>query len=71
MKPHNFATLLALTAIVGMTGCLPRNGKRHQKCGLKDCQRTTTHNGGYCCAAHCKLDRERRRAMEVEGEELG
>ena len=31
--------------------------KKRQKCLLKDCNKTTTHNGGYCCAEHCKLDR--------------
>ena len=35
--------------------------KQAVKCGLRDCARTTTHNGGYCSAAHCKLDRERRK----------
>ena len=31
------------------------------KCLLKDCTALTTHNGGYCSAKHCKLDRERRK----------
>lgn len=61
MKPHNLATMLAAAAIIGMTGRPLRDEKQPRKCRLKDCHRTTTHNGGYCCAAHCKLDRERDR----------
>lgn len=33
--------------------------KPGRKCRLPDCQKTTTHNGGYCCAEHCKLHRKR------------
>jgi len=32
-----------------------------RRCRLKDCARFTSHNNGYCCAKHCKLDRERRK----------
>ena len=32
------------------------------KCLLPHCAVLTTHNGGYCSAEHCKLDRERRKA---------
>lgn len=35
------------------------NNKPSRKCGLPGCERTTQHNGGYCCAEHCKEDRER------------
>ena len=58
MKRHNLATMLAAAAVLGITG-MPLGGekKKEKKCLLKDCQRTTTHNGGYCCAEHCKLDR--------------
>lgn len=34
--------------------------KQPKKCLLKDCQATTTHNGGYCCADHCKKDRKKQ-----------
>jgi hypothetical protein len=54
--------MLAAAAIIGMTGRPLREEKKPRKCGLKDCQRPTTHNGGYCCAEHCKLDRERNRS---------
>ena len=64
MKKHNLATMIAAAAIIGMTGRPLRDEKKPGKCGLKDCQRTTTHNGGYCSAAHCKLDRERNRPNE-------
>lgn len=30
-----------------------------KKCLLKDCQKMTQHNGGYCCAEHCKKDRKK------------
>lgn len=33
--------------------------KPGRKCRLPDCKETTTHNGGYCCAEHCKLHRQR------------
>jgi hypothetical protein len=51
------------SAALGVTFSLLEPDKKKQavKCGLNDCARTTTHNGGYCCAAHCKLDRERRK----------
>ena len=28
------------------------DNEQGRKCRLKDCQRTTTHNGGFCCAEH-------------------
>ena len=28
--------------------------KQERKCLLKGCEEMTTHNGGYCCAEHCK-----------------
>ena len=31
--------------------CAPR------KCSLPGCGETTTHNGGYCCAEHCRQHR--------------
>ncbi len=51
--------LAIAAAIIGPTVRPLRDEKQPRKCGLKDCHHTTTHNGGYCCAAHCKLDRER------------
>lgn len=31
------------------------------KCRLKDCAQIAPDDKDYCCAAHCKLDRERRK----------
>ena len=31
------------------------------KCGLPSCKTMTTHNGGYCCAEHCKEHRRIQR----------
>lgn len=39
-------------------------GKIKTQCLLKGCEAMTSHNGGYCCARHCKLDRERRNAIK-------
>lgn len=35
--------------------------KPKRKCLLPDCNKFTAHNGGYCCAAHCKLHRLQRK----------
>lgn len=59
-------TMYAASAILGMTGRPLRDEKPARKCLLKDCQRMTEHNGGYCCADHCKLDRERKRFKEIQ-----
>jgi hypothetical protein len=37
---------------------LPKD-KKGNICLLPECNRTTYHNGGYCCAEHCK-EHERR-----------
>jgi len=29
-----------------------------RKCLLPDCTRFTTHNGGYCCAEHCRKNKK-------------
>jgi len=52
---------LALAYILGgaMFPHVPEKPER--KCRLKDCTRMTTHNGGYCCAKHCTLDRKKRK----------
>jgi hypothetical protein len=58
-------SVIQMCAIAGMMGMFesfsPPEKKKARKCGLKDCQNQTTHNGGYCSAKHCKLDRERRK----------
>lgn len=30
------------------------------KCLLPGCEVLTTHNGGYCCAEHCRMDKKAR-----------
>lgn len=34
------------------------------KCGLPGCSVLTLHNGGYCCADHCRDDRQRLRQQK-------
>jgi riboflavin synthase len=33
--------------------------KKKKKCLLKECNNLTSHNGGYCCPEHCKLNRQK------------
>ena len=37
--------------------------KEAKSCSLPGCTEKTTHNGGYCCAEHCK---EHRRILREE-----
>ena len=60
---HSYLALLAATTMVGGVFGNPSSKKQPRKCLLKDCTRETTHNGGYCSAAHCRLDRERRKVL--------
>lgn len=60
MNNFTLITIIAALASVGVT-FRPEEPKKPRKCRLRDCQRMTTHNGGYCSAAHCKQDRERNR----------
>lgn len=34
--------------------------KPEKQCQLPGCENKTTHNGGYCCADHCREHRARR-----------
>lgn len=65
MKSKNsLAQFLAAAAVLGMDmSCFNRAEKPARKCLLKDCENITKHNGGYCCAEHCKTDRERLRKI--------
>lgn len=60
MKPNSLAAAIIAGSMFG-TGGILNSYKTSRKCLLKDCQVFTRHNGGYCCAYHCKLDRERRK----------
>lgn len=42
--------------------------KTPTRCGLPGCSHTTTHNGGYCCADHCRLHQRERRTANVKDE---
>ena len=42
--------------------CYGNLPKEEKKCLLPGCNKMTTHNGGYCCADHC---REHRRIRKV------
>lgn len=41
--------------------------KPKRKCRLEDCDELTSHNGGYCCAVHCRVDQERQRGKRGKG----
>ncbi len=60
MKRDAFQLTLAAFAL-GLHSFDNREYKRPKKCRLKDCQEVTTHNGGYCSAEHCAMDRKLRR----------
>lgn len=71
MKQHSridfeFMRMMGL-AIAGIDILPAPKLKKQQKCLLKDCNKTTTHNGGYCCAEHCKLDRSRNHGKNNQG----
>jgi hypothetical protein len=55
-------TMLALAglAAIGMaeTPYHYQQEKQPKKCQLPSCDKLTLHNGGYCCAEHCKQHRE-------------
>ena len=54
-----------LIELFEVNGYLPLNtkiGKRKpwRKCALPICPKFTEHNGGYCCAEHCREHRRVR-----------
>ena len=66
------SALLAVTAMAISSGMTTTYGpilpprrdpppKTPQRCALPGCNHTTTHNGGYCCADHCRLHRRELR----------
>ena len=56
VKANPIASLLDL--LIGISGVyVPK--KVINECLLPGCNNLTKHNGGYCCAEHCKQDRER------------
>jgi len=47
-----------LTGIFGLPPSLRERKREARKCALPGCDKLTTHNGGYCCAEHCKQHKE-------------
>ena len=62
VKTRNLAGIIAAAALLGSLPSRTGDTKPIRKCRLKDCTRMTSHNGGYCCPKHCRLDRERNRS---------
>ena len=55
--PEHAASLLDAA-----TGRRRPQERKAQSCVLPGCEAMTTHNGGYCCADHCREHRQRQRA---------
>jgi hypothetical protein len=64
MKKWSFLAAAALCMGVNpLPYQLRKPDKPFKACSLPDCHKTTNHNGGYCCASHCK---EHRRLLKIE-----
>ena len=48
---------MALSSGIKLPYSLRKPDKNSHKCLLHSCTNTTNHNGGYCCAEHCKRHR--------------
>ena len=61
-RPRSHVTS-AMAAMMGLAGMAPeyREPKPMRKCLLKGCEKMHNHNGGYCCAEHCKQDAQELR----------
>jgi hypothetical protein len=59
---HEYAAR-ALAAACGIRRPPERTAHR---CALPGCEAMTTHNGGYCCADHCRLHRRERRTANEQ-----
>jgi len=46
-----------LAALSGMYPVRYARIRQSRKCLFEGCTNMTDHNGGYCCAEHCKQDR--------------
>lgn len=64
--PNNIVAASAVLGCnVGMTLSLPQE-KPLRRCLLPGCGKMHRHNGGYCCAEHCREHRGRiRKDKEV------
>ena len=63
-KQNRPSAVELITAIYGICAPIPLwrpiEEKPLKKCLLPGCENMTRHNGGYCCAEHCRLDKRRR-----------
>ena len=66
-KRANFAAFLAMAGVLGMgIPSFNDEGKPNpKKCSLPSCENLTEHNGGYCCAEHCRQHRAEIRANKA------
>lgn len=39
--------------------------KPEMACSLPECNEKTTHNGGYCCAEHCRTHRQMQKEKRL------
>ena len=63
MKKDNLLGLASMAALAGVNvDKLVCSIKKQRKCLLPECENMTDHNGGYCCADHCKMHRAMNRA---------
>jgi hypothetical protein len=66
-------TILPLMAFSNMCGNLFAPGRKielerkFKKCSLPSCNIETDHNGGYCCAEHCKEHHAKLRSPDPVG----
>ena len=44
---------------IGIPNYKDKEEKKSTKCLLPSCNNMTNHNGGYCCAEHCKEHRKK------------
>jgi len=60
--------LMAFSAMCPMPGFKQRiyEEKKPKNCSLPGCDNKTFHNGGYCCAEHCKKHKEARKKELAE-----
>lgn len=57
----------ALAAACGIRRPKERTARQ---CALPGCEAMTTHNGGYCCADHCREHSQRQQAAKKMRKEV-
>lgn len=57
MRTENVPILFSMLGLIHPV----KQEKKPRKCALPGCDNQTTHNGGYCCAEHCRKHREQLR----------